>query len=154
VVVDVPNVAYDLRHLKYALLVAEHGSFPRAADAINVSQSTLSRRVQILEQRVGISLFERSRTGAQPTDAGQIFLRDASIGAEYKKSTVKGLICLDGTSDSGGDQYGRDPSRRPLKLISTCLIRQRFALLIPRGNFDNPRFARFQRLSVSIARLS
>ncbi|WP_312621640.1 helix-turn-helix domain-containing protein, partial [Agrobacterium pusense] len=62
-----PDLALDLRYLRYALLVAEHGSFRRAADAVGMSQSTVSRRVQLLERRLGVPLFTRSRTGAKLT---------------------------------------------------------------------------------------
>ena len=46
----VPDLALDLRYLKYAMLVAEHGSFRRAASILNLSQSTISRRIQLLER--------------------------------------------------------------------------------------------------------
>lgn len=83
-----PDLILDLRHLRYATLVAEHGSFRRAAAAVDLSQSTLSRRVQILERRLGIVLFERSRTGSRATPAGERFMRDAEIGAEYLRDAA------------------------------------------------------------------
>jgi len=49
--IAVPDLAFDLRYLKYAMLAAEHGSFRRAAEALNLSQSTISRRIQLLERR-------------------------------------------------------------------------------------------------------
>ena len=54
-----PDLAFDLRHRPYAMLVAEHGSFRRAADVLELSQSTISRRVQSLERRLGVTLFDR-----------------------------------------------------------------------------------------------
>ncbi|WP_245424348.1 LysR family transcriptional regulator [Sinorhizobium sp. BJ1] len=42
----VPDIAFDLRYLRYALRAAEHGSFRRAAEILSVSQSTVSRRIQ------------------------------------------------------------------------------------------------------------
>lgn len=81
------------------MLVAQHGSLRRAAESADVSQSTLSRRVQSLERRLGIVLFERTRTGCQPTLAGEQFLRDAEFGAEHLRRVVddiafvrKGLV--------------------------------------------------------------
>jgi len=79
--IAVPDLAFDLRYLKYAMLAAEHGSFRRAAEALNLSQSTISRRIQLLERRIGIPLFERARSGARPTTAGERFMREAAIGA-------------------------------------------------------------------------
>ncbi|WP_132560680.1 LysR family transcriptional regulator [Rhizobium sullae] len=73
-----PNLALDLRYLKYAIVVAEQGSFRRAADILNLPQSTVSRRIQILERTLGLPLFERSRIGARPTLAGERFIREAA----------------------------------------------------------------------------
>ena len=77
-----PDLALDLRYFRYVLLVAEYGSFRKAADALSLSQSTISRRVQLLERRLGASLFDRSRTGVRLTYAGERFLLTAKGGAE------------------------------------------------------------------------
>jgi len=45
-----PDLALDLRHWKYAMVVAEHGSFRRAAEALNLSQSTVVR--QLINTRI------------------------------------------------------------------------------------------------------
>lgn len=86
-----PDLAFDLRHLKYAMLVAEHGSFRRAADVTNIPQSTISRRIQLLEAQLGVALFERSRTGSRPTHSGERFIRDATFGAEHLSRAVSDL---------------------------------------------------------------
>ena len=86
-----PDLALDLRYLRYALLVAEHGSFRRAADAVAMSQSTVSRRVQLLERRLGVPLFTRSRTGAKLTAAGARFLQNAAFGASHLHQAVKDM---------------------------------------------------------------
>lgn len=83
-----PDVAYDLRYLRYAILAAEHGSFRRTAELLSVSQSTVSRRIQILERRIGIALFERHRSGARATAAGERFLKEAVIGARHLHKAV------------------------------------------------------------------
>ncbi|WP_372088719.1 LysR family transcriptional regulator [Tistrella mobilis] len=83
-----PDIALDLRYLKYALLAAEHGSFRRTAEILSVSQSTVSRRIQILERRVGIALFERHRSGARATLAGERFLKEAAVGAKHLHQAV------------------------------------------------------------------
>lgn len=84
----VPDLAFDLRYLKYAMLVAEHGSFRRAASVLNLSQSTISRRIQLLERRLGVPLFERNHAGARTTLAGERFMRDAIVGAEHLQQAV------------------------------------------------------------------
>lgn len=53
-----PDLSLDLRYLRYAHLAAGYGSFRRAALSIGVNQSTLTRRVQLLERRLGVALFE------------------------------------------------------------------------------------------------
>ena len=86
-----PDLTLDLRFLRYAILVAEHGSFRRAADTLSISQSTVSRRIRLLEHRLGISIFERSRSGARLTHAGERFIRDAAIGAGHLHRAVRDL---------------------------------------------------------------
>lgn len=83
-----PDLLLDLRHLKYARFVAEQGSFHRAANALNLSQSTVSRRIASLERRVGVQLFERSRTGARLTSIGERFLHDAIEEANHLQRAV------------------------------------------------------------------
>jgi DNA-binding transcriptional LysR family regulator len=89
-----PDLALDLRHLKYAVLVAEHGSFRRAAAASNIPQSTISRRIQMLEARLGAALFERSKTGTKLTRAGEHFIRNAAVGAHHLQQVVSGLASM------------------------------------------------------------
>ena len=62
--------AFDLRTM---LAVAEAGSFRKASALLNVGQSAITRRVQKLEDALGVSLFERRPTGARLTRAGAAF---------------------------------------------------------------------------------
>jgi DNA-binding transcriptional LysR family regulator len=66
--------AVDLLHLRYAVAAADHGSFRRAAEALLLQQSTLSRCVRQLEERIGMIVFERSTGGVRATQAGRDFL--------------------------------------------------------------------------------
>lgn len=59
------------------IAAAEHGSFRRAAAALDVKQSTLSRRVRRLEEYFGVKLFERSSGGVHVTAAGGDVVRTA-----------------------------------------------------------------------------
>jgi DNA-binding transcriptional LysR family regulator len=70
-------LSLDLRQLRYAVAAADHGSFYRAARAMDVEQSTLSRSISKLERLVGTVLFDRSRAGVVTTVAGARFIRSA-----------------------------------------------------------------------------
>ena len=78
-----PELKINLRYLYCALSVAELGSLRRAALALGLPQSTVSRRVQLLEHRLGFPLFNRNRLGAEVTDAGSGFLKEAIVGAHH-----------------------------------------------------------------------
>lgn len=65
---------FDIRQLRYAIAAADHGSFYRAARALDVEQSTLSRNIVKLEHAIGSAIFERSRAGVSMTRAGSAFI--------------------------------------------------------------------------------
>jgi DNA-binding transcriptional LysR family regulator len=71
------TMAVDLVHLRYAVAAADHGSFRRAAEALLLRQSTLSRCIRQLEERIEMTLFERSSGGVRATQTGRDFLRMA-----------------------------------------------------------------------------
>ena len=64
----------EVRQLRFAVATADAQNFSRAAEAMRIKQSTLSRRIATLEARLGIKLFERSTRGAIPTEQGKAFL--------------------------------------------------------------------------------
>jgi DNA-binding transcriptional LysR family regulator len=49
----------ELRQLKTFLLIAKSGSFVRAADELGYAQSTITNHIQMLENEMGVRLFER-----------------------------------------------------------------------------------------------
>lgn len=59
---------------------------------LNLSQSTVSRRVQLLERRLGAPLFDRDKSGARLTPIGARFLRDASPGAALLAQAAEKLV--------------------------------------------------------------
>lgn len=70
-------MAIELGPLRTVLAAAEHGSFRRAATALNLKQSTLSRRIGQLEEQLGVALFERHSGGVRITPAGLNVVRAA-----------------------------------------------------------------------------
>ncbi|OON81733.1 LysR family transcriptional regulator [Streptomyces tsukubensis] len=67
----------EARHLRYALALAEHEHFGRAAASLGIAQPPLSKQIADLEREVGARLFDRTRQGVFPTAAGTAFLSRA-----------------------------------------------------------------------------
>lgn len=66
-----------IRHLRYFLVVAEELSFSRAAARVHIEPSPLSRAIKELESGLGVSLFQRTKTGMRLTWAGEVFQDEA-----------------------------------------------------------------------------
>lgn len=67
----------ELRHVRYLLAVTEHRNFTRAAQALHVSQPTLSQQIKQLEVSLGVQLLDRTGRTVRATDAGEAFLHYA-----------------------------------------------------------------------------
>lgn len=72
----------ELRHLRYLLAVADHGNFTRAAEALHVSQPTLSQQIKQLEREVGAPLLDRSGRTVRLTDAGAAYAGHARLAMQ------------------------------------------------------------------------
>ena len=68
-----------LRQLHYLKLLAEQGSFGRAAEAAHVTQPTLSSGIQELERTLGAPVVDRARSGVILTAVGEEALRRATV---------------------------------------------------------------------------
>jgi LysR family transcriptional regulator, cyn operon transcriptional activator len=67
----------QLRHIRYLLAVAEYANFTRAAEALHVSQPTLSQQIMQLEDWLGVQLLDRSGRTVKVTDAGREYIEHA-----------------------------------------------------------------------------
>ena len=67
---DYKTLNFDWNRAKAFLITAEKGSYSAAAKALNLTQSTLGRQVQALEDELGVVLFERVGKGIQITPIG------------------------------------------------------------------------------------
>ncbi len=70
-------MSITIRQLEYAVAVAEHRSFRRAAETCFVTQPALSAQIQELEAQLGLRLFERDRRRVLVTRAGEEIVRRA-----------------------------------------------------------------------------
>src|SRR5579872_6659087 len=64
----------ELRHLRYFLAVAEALNFTKASAQLRIAQPALSRRIQDLEDEIGVDLLKRSPRGVSLTAEGKLFL--------------------------------------------------------------------------------
>lgn len=60
----------EFQQLKHFLAAAEYGNIGRAAEALNITQSGLSRSIKNLELAVGMPLLKRTAKGVEPTVCG------------------------------------------------------------------------------------
>lgn len=77
-----------LTGLEAFLHAARGGTFTRAGEALGLSPSALSRRIQSIEKHVGEQLFVRGKTEARLTPAGHAFLSAAERALEMLKRGV------------------------------------------------------------------
>ncbi len=100
----------ELNQIETFIRVVELGSFSRAAETLDVTQPTLSARIQSLEKDVGQRLFERVGRGVRLTEAGRAFLpfaeRSLSLLAEGRDAIVA----------------SQNPSRGKLRIGSARII--------------------------------
>ncbi len=87
----------DWRDLRFVLAVGQHESIRRAAGALEVDPTTVSRRIDQVEEDLGTTLFVRRRQRWRLTDAGHVVLRHAERMAGEVRSLRHDLDQLAGT---------------------------------------------------------
>src|SRR6266542_6750236 len=63
--------------MRYVVAVAKEHSFSRAAETLHVAQQAVSQQVRLVEESLGIELFERTNRGVTITPAGEVFVQEA-----------------------------------------------------------------------------
>ena len=96
---------FELRHLRYFVAAADYGSFRKASAALGIQESTISRRIRDLEDRLGASLFQRHSGGVNLTLAGRRFLRHARVVLRQIDGSVRDVAAV-GRSERGRIKIG------------------------------------------------
>jgi DNA-binding transcriptional LysR family regulator len=91
----------DIRQLQYFVVVAEEEHVGRAAERLHISQSPLSRQVAQLEEKLGLTLFERSQQRIRLTRDGRTFLAEAKAFLTHA-ARLESLARRLGKGDEGG----------------------------------------------------
>jgi DNA-binding transcriptional LysR family regulator len=77
----------DLNDLHYFALIVQHGGFSAAERHVHITKSKLSRRVQLLEERMGVRLLQRNTRKVTLTEAGRVFYEHcAAMVAEAEEA--------------------------------------------------------------------
>lgn len=82
---------FDLADLRAFLAVADLSSFRAASEALHLSQSALSRRVEKLEDALGVRLFTRTTRRVELTTVGRAFVHRARNVLSELESALLGI---------------------------------------------------------------
>ena len=89
----------DWDDFRLLLAIAQLGSISRAAQALGVSQPTVSRRIERLEETLGTRLLDRSLTGAVLTPEGQHIIEELGVAHDAIERAVRSAKARSGRRD-------------------------------------------------------
>ncbi len=98
----------DLAKLSHVLAVARTLSFSRAAEELHLSQPALSKSISNVEERFGIRLFDRGRSGVTITPAGALVIAEAQALVSSAR-TMGHNVRLYATGEAGMLAIGMGP---------------------------------------------
>ena len=87
------------RLFRYALALGERRNFARAAEALGLTQPTLSRSIAALERDLGVRLFDRSHKGVTPTVFGRVLLERGAMVLEREADVRREIQLLAGLEE-------------------------------------------------------
>jgi DNA-binding transcriptional LysR family regulator len=143
----IPNL--DIDQLKTFLAIADSGSFTKAAEDVNKTQSAVSMQMKRLEETVGRSLFARDGRGSKLTVDGERFIEHArkvvalnnEIVTSYTKPEISGSVRF-GTPDDYADLFlpevlARFHRSHPLVNVDVeCISSMNLVERVRRGELD------------------
>ena len=80
----------ETRLFETAVILAEELNFSRAAERMHIDQSTVSTRLNDLEDQLGYRLFKRNHKMVELTEGGQKFVEEARIALLHAERAVQG----------------------------------------------------------------
>lgn len=86
----------DIQNLKAFLLVAESGSFSLAAERLHLTQPAVSKRIALLEDQLGVGLFDRIGRNIGLTEAGEALLPHAKTVQREMQAALQSVRDLSG----------------------------------------------------------
>ncbi len=70
------------------IVVADYGSFTKAADVLYISPTAIMKQLNALESHLNLKLIERTHVGIHLTKAGEVIYRDAKFMIDYSKKSI------------------------------------------------------------------
>ncbi len=113
----------DWSDLRHALAVGQLGSVAAAARRLGVNATTVQRRLDALEAALGARLFDRSRNGWRPTEAGAAVLEQARRMADQAEEIERRVL-------------GRDRELTGVLRLSTAFVVMEHLLPQPLADFS------------------
>lgn len=110
----------DLNDLYYFSQVVEHGGFSAASRAMNIPKSRLSRRIALLEDRLGVRLLQRTTRRLRLTSAGERYLHYCQEMAASARA-----------ADEAMQQLRAEPSGKVFVSCPIAIAQQMLAPLLP-----------------------
>lgn len=86
------NIALLNPNLEAFMAVAEHKTVRAGARAVHISQTAMTQRIHILEQKLNITLFVRTRQGMHLTSEGEKLLRYCHIVSDFSSVTLSDIM--------------------------------------------------------------